>query len=67
MERPAWLNEEADQGCGFWRRHYDVAVHLEEACTDALLEMLERQFADEQTAHRPPSGSGVIGFSLVDQ
>jgi hypothetical protein len=46
MERTAWLREEASRGCGFWRRHYGVAVELDDACADALLSMLERQLAE---------------------
>jgi hypothetical protein len=53
MERPAWLREEADQRCGFWRRNYEVAVEVEDACTDALLAMLERELAKEETSCRP--------------
>ena len=52
MEGPTWLREEAERGCGFWRRNYDVAVEVEDACTDALLAMLERQLADEEKSCR---------------
>jgi hypothetical protein len=60
MERPAWLKEEADRGCAFWRRHYEVAIELEDAYTDALLATLERQFAQGETAHRPAQAAKSV-------
>jgi hypothetical protein len=57
MERPAWLKEEAGRGCTFWRRHYDVAMEAEDASAsvDALLTVLERQLAEEETSPAHPS------------
>jgi hypothetical protein len=64
MEHPAWLKEEADRGCAFWRRNYEVAIELDDACMDALLATLERQFAEGETEHRPPKRRNR--FSLAD-
>jgi hypothetical protein len=58
METPAWLREEAQEGDNwlrrekatggsFWRRNFDIAVKVDDACAGALLAMLERQLAQE--------------------